>query len=422
MGAVARSTAVLITWTPHIRATLCGPSRISVRGGLCRGAAGGRHPGSTKRTPFTGRPRNRSWRPLEDSVGVRNNGVVGIHSRGGDRGVRDGRAKSGGEDNAPPNSTHRSSKRVPCCEAWCSPASFASDGPEPAGASLVRLRTGERAVRKEDTSRMDEHEPKGSGRVRTPQELAARPRSNGGAQRWETAKLRVLESKCFGVQKSVGRILPATPRAHSRPENERTNSATHLRCGDATKGWVTSSDSGARVGITVPCRIEIPAHRGMRKPRRDRTRRGAGSETREVSGPRACSNRYDGRVSGPRCRLSNPEATPATLASKVNAKARLGAPTPADRAGRNRAHRCPRSDKDIRRSGRFRWLSQPRSSSRRCGAEGRHPRRDAPLCGACAVDVKPVAFAPQVLRGRREPGGVRRAACSWIDSVDVGDG
>jgi len=43
---------------------------------------------------------------------------------------------------------------------------------------------------------------------------------------------------------------------------------------------------------------DTPGSRCVRKPRRDRIRRGAGSGTREVPGPRARSYRYDGRVSG----------------------------------------------------------------------------------------------------------------------------
>jgi hypothetical protein len=55
-----------------------------------------------------------------------------------------------------------------------------------------------------------------------------------------------------------------------------------------------------------------------RKPRRDRIRRGAGSGTREVQGPRACDCRYDGGCPDRGCAPPKPGALPGILASRVN--------------------------------------------------------------------------------------------------------
>jgi len=101
----------------------------------------------------------------------------------------------------------RSSKWGSRCEPRFSPASFAPGGPScPVPAPQVSGRA--KREREKWTFRVNEHEPRGSVRVRFPRKVAERhTRADQGSQRWETAKQRVLELDCFGVQKSVGRTL-----------------------------------------------------------------------------------------------------------------------------------------------------------------------------------------------------------------------
>jgi len=161
------------------------------------------------------------------------------------------------------------------------------------------------------------------------------------------------------------------------------------------------------------------AHGLTRKPRRDRTRRGAGSETREVSGPRAWGrlNRWQGCL-GPWIRLSKPEARsrPWLRRSKRARSSRCASAR--WRRGRS-ARRCLRSDEGTQRSRWFRSrLLQPCARKRR-GAGGRHPRRKAPKCGAGAGDVKRSSLR---VTGWSRAGRRAIAECAEVTAAEVGDG
>jgi hypothetical protein len=49
-----------------------------------------------------------------------------------------------------------------------------------------------------------------------------------GSQRWETAMKRVLELNGFGVQKSIGRIAPATPTRATQRTRKRADSLERI--------------------------------------------------------------------------------------------------------------------------------------------------------------------------------------------------
>jgi len=76
----------------------------------------------------------------------------------------------------------------------------------------------------------------------------------------------------------------------------------------------------------------------------------------------------------------------------------------------------------LRDSGRFEWLSQPILSKEAWRGGSVSTTRSSTPCGAGVVDVRLAAFAPRVPRGRREPGGVRRAEYAGIASTKAGDG
>jgi hypothetical protein len=176
-------------------------------GGLHGASCDGRHLGSGKRTPFTGPPRNRSWRPPSHSVGLAQAGPRSRARRRRQGCLRRSTRSRTGEDNALAQRSHgrRSEGRV-----------VNRDPPQPRSHRVARatrcpLRkvSGSReAGARKKTFRVDEHEPQGSVRERFPRRVAERhSRADQGSQRWEAAKSRVLELECFGVQKSVGRTF-----------------------------------------------------------------------------------------------------------------------------------------------------------------------------------------------------------------------
>jgi len=167
----------------------------------------GRHLGSGKRTPFTRPPRNRSWRPPSHGVGLAKSGPAPTSEEEA-TGVSETIVTVSHEGRERPRVTLvRSSKWGSRCEPRFSPVSFASGGPScPVPVPQVSGRA--KRQREKWTFRVNEHEPRGSVRVRFPRKVAERhSRADQGSQRWETAKQRVLELDCFGVQKSVGRTL-----------------------------------------------------------------------------------------------------------------------------------------------------------------------------------------------------------------------
>jgi len=130
----------------HVRAGAIGERdavSFVLRHGRVRVAtADGRHPGSGMRTPFTRPPRNRSWRPSSQSMGLAKSGPrprARRRRQGCQRRAvsfaRDGRKRRHVVE-------YRAPKWEARREARFSPVSSASGGPEPPGARFARLRTG----------------------------------------------------------------------------------------------------------------------------------------------------------------------------------------------------------------------------------------------------------------------------------------
>jgi len=124
-------------------------------GGMHVATTGGRHPGSAKRTPFTRPPRNRSWRPSShrlDSKKSEPRRAARRRRQGCQR--RSVPISHGGRKRHRVNHV-RAPKWESRREARFSPASFVSEGPEPTGACLASLRTGE--VARDRDVRVNEH-------------------------------------------------------------------------------------------------------------------------------------------------------------------------------------------------------------------------------------------------------------------------
>jgi len=192
-------------------------------------------------------------------------------------------------------------------EARFSPVSSAPGGPEPPGACSARLRTGE-AAREEDV-RADEH---GAARFRDesdPRALAERHRSGfgrcAGKRRSTSARVgTVSECRSRSDASPVATPVGATKRTSDTRDLARRNRNRPTR-------WLRRERAKTVRGpskrlLTTETRTG-PSR--TRKPRRDRIRRGAGSGTREVLGPRARGSRYDGRVSGSWMRPPKPGAS-----------------------------------------------------------------------------------------------------------------
>jgi hypothetical protein len=177
-------------------------------GRAVRVAHDGRHLGSGKRTPFTRPPRNRSRRPTSARVEPATAGPRPRNSAEA-TGVSEIALKRRRGKKMPPCAQlrgRRSGRRVVNRDAP-QPRSHRL-APSHSVPSSARLRTsGGRSAKK--TFRVNEHEPRGSVRVR--HEREGRKALEHGSQRWETAKPGCSSLNCFGVQKSVGRISPATP-------------------------------------------------------------------------------------------------------------------------------------------------------------------------------------------------------------------
>jgi len=149
-----------------------GPFAFRCVSGSRVAAAGGRHLGSGKRTPFTRPPRNRSWRPPSHSEGSHQRPALTSSEEA--TGVSEAVVTdSAAEENALARSPVRSPKWESRRETRLSPASFASGGPSlpvPASRVLGRGRWG--AV---DAARMStRREPRNESNPRTG---AERPRA-----------------------------------------------------------------------------------------------------------------------------------------------------------------------------------------------------------------------------------------------------
>jgi len=160
-----------------------------------------------------------------------------------------------------------------------------------------------------------------------------------------------------------------------------------------------------------------------RKPRRDRIRRGAGSGTREVLGPRARGFRYDGRVSGSWMRLSKPGTSlrlwPRRLMRREPQGARsqlmaqvteMRSPVPLWRRRHSEVgtvSAAPPAGVLVRES-----------TVRGVGTHGAELHN----CGAGVGDVRPRGVRAAFSQGGREPGGMRHAECTGIVATEAGDG
>jgi len=142
-----------------------------------------------------------------------------------------------------------------------------------------------------------------------------------------------------------------------------------------------------------------------RKPRRDRIRRGAGSETREVSGPRAHDDSI--RRKGARARgcvsLNQRRYCDPGFAGQIT-RGPPGLRESAGDADGPRVGAC-RATKALRgRCSSVKALPNRALIARR-GAEGQHPRRGSSKHAERASATRGAACC--VTRGGREPGGVR---------------
>jgi len=246
---------------------------------------------------------------------------------GGDRGVRGERNRPAPEGRRPPRvraTGRRSGKRAVKRGSPRSRLQRAAPSlPLPAPA---RLRTGESSTRKR----------RSRGRARS-REAPGRERRSRGAERLRASKLanakaflgsslrrETTEHECssrngFGVQKSIGRTAGRDPRNARKRKTDRRDLARRSH-GGSTKRLRRARTKTVRGPVSTPSNQEtLTGPSRTRKPRRDRIRRGAGSGTREVQGPRACDGRYDGRVSESRMRPPKPGTRTAALASRVNA-------------------------------------------------------------------------------------------------------
>jgi len=200
-------------------------------GGLHGGSSGGRHLGSGKRTPFTRPPRNRSWRPPSHGVEPAQSGPTPTSEEEA-TGVSETIVTVSHEGRQRPRVTLvRSSKWGSRCEPRFSPASFASGGPScPVPAPQVSGRA--KREREKWTFRVNEHEPRGSVRVRFPR------RSPKGALRGsriatlgngEAAGARVGLFRSAEVGRThLGPRRPwALPsaRGHARPSSNESHAA-----------------------------------------------------------------------------------------------------------------------------------------------------------------------------------------------------
>jgi len=192
------------------------------------------------------------------------------------------------EDNAPLSASHGRRSGPSRRETRHPPASFATGGPEPPVARSSRLRAGEAArVRRS----VDEHEARASVRERAP---SARRKAHVRNAKARLAALgsdeaRVFESGSFGVQKSIGRMADRDARRRYQAPCEYARSSSKEDAGGARR-----APRHRRASESMRGPHDMPSNHGgtqgsrcARKPRRDRTRRGAGSGTREVQGPRA---------------------------------------------------------------------------------------------------------------------------------------
>jgi hypothetical protein len=143
-----------------------------------------------------------------------------------------------------------------------------------------------------------------------------------------------------------------------------------------------------------------------RKPRRDRTRRGAGSETREVSGPRAHDDsirRKGARARGCASLNQRRDCDPGFVGQITRRPP--GLQESAGDADGPRVGACEATKALRGRCGSVKALPNRALIARR-GAEGRHPRRGSSKHVERASATRGAACC--VTRGGREPGGVRR--------------
>jgi len=204
-------------------------SRNATRFRSCFGAGGarvatadGRLPGSGMRTPFTRPPRNRSWRPSSQSVGLAQKAARAHEPGGGDRGVRGERYPSRGtEENAVARrrSGRRSGKRA--VKRGSPQSHLASGGPEPPGAWL-RASSDGRSSTPEKTLEWMGTEPQGSGTRavlgRAPKGLAREmvaALGNDGSTSARVGTVSECRSRSDASWSRRPGVLPSTPRTRA---------------------------------------------------------------------------------------------------------------------------------------------------------------------------------------------------------------
>jgi len=221
-------------------------------------------------------------------------------------------------------------------------------------------------------------------------------------------------------------------RTHRRPRRPWAlpSAPGHARPG--SKETPASRGRASRVMDSERTRCASPRHalhtegmqgsRRARKPRRDRTRRGAGSGTRVVLGPRARDDRYDGRVSGSWTRLSKPETRiqgpgfegeyPVHLAVNVGqlvARVRNRSPVSSGR------RRHPEIDS-------IQVVAPPAASPRERRARGPRPRRGAPICWERASSTRDRGVRAARLVRPSRAGRQATAERAGVEAVEAGDG
>jgi hypothetical protein len=198
-------------------------------GGLHEVATERRHLGSEKRTPFTRPPRNRSWRPPSHGMEPLARASPRPGRGGGDRGARGGWwVALGGRQRhrVAIARSHRSGNRAvkrgsPQSRSHRAAPSFPVLSPRVFG-------RGERGAKGTDVSRGRARAAR-SGRRATPVSRRKAYRGIQGSLHWESAKYGCSSLKCFGVQRSIGRIAGRDARGryqahlgHARPSSKET--------------------------------------------------------------------------------------------------------------------------------------------------------------------------------------------------------
>jgi len=358
------------------------------------------------------------------TLGARRNAGPDEREGGGDRDVRGARVRAlSEEDNASRRATPgRQSENRVVKRGSPRPRSHRAAPSLPLHTSRVFGRA--RWARKE-TFRAYEH---GAARLRDESDLracAARLRAGFGSLRWETAK-----HECSSWKRFRSANVDRTHRRSRRPRELPSDPADtrdlarrkRRQAFDAQGGVEGERQRCAGLEAFLQRRCRGITNR-TRKPRRDRTRRGAGSGTREVPGPRARGDRYDGRVSGSRTCPPKPGACscgsglegkcPASLRASGaagGAATEVRTPVPSRRRRHSEVGTVSFGSSSCALPLREAWREGSAPTTRRLHKCGAGRRR-------CEARGFAAGLAGQSRAGRRATRGVRRAR-----PTEAGDG